>query len=130
MDDFIVFGNNKSELKGILTSARQWLKTNLNLTLNHKTRIISDAEGCDFCGYRIWTTHTLPRKRNVTRMRRRMKKLCKMYRRGVIPAENVRAAWASFLGYMKHCEGHKTTLLIWKELIDILRRDKLHDFDA
>jgi len=31
---------------------------------------------------------------------------------------------------MKHCEGHKTTLLIWKELIDILRRDKLHDLDA
>ena len=130
MDDFIVFSNNKSELKGILTSTRQWLKTNLNLTLNHKTRIISDAEGCDFCGYRIWTTHTLPRKRNVRRMRRRMKKLCAIYRRGGVEADNVRCCWASFLGYMKHCEGHKTTLLIWKELIDILRRDKLHDLDA
>jgi len=53
-----------------------------------------------------------------------------MYRRGVIPAENVRAAWASFLGYMKHCDGYRTKLLMWKELIDILRRDKLHDFDA
>ena len=130
MDDFIVFGNSKSELRSIFDLARRWLKTNLNLTLNHKTRIIPDAEGCDFCGYRIWTTHRLPRKRNVSRMRRRMKKLCKMYRRGVIPAENVRAAWASFLGYMKHCDGYRTKLLMWKELIDILRRDKLHDLNA
>lgn len=122
MDDFIVFGNNKSELKGILISARQWLKTNLNLTLNHKTRLISDAEGCDFCGYRIWVTHRLPRKRNVSRMRRRMKKLCKMYRRGEIPAEDVRAAWASFVGYMKHCNGVRTKCFIWSELNRILRR--------
>ena len=127
MDDFIVFGNNKSELQFILNAARCWLKENYKLKLNHKTRIISDCEGCDFCGYRIWATHLLPRKRNVKRMRRRMKKLCKMYRCGAIPAENVRAAWASFLGYMKHCNGYTTKLAIWQELNEILREGKSND---
>ena len=130
MDDTLTFASSRSELCEIYQEIKNFVETRLSLKLNPKSRIYKASQGIDFCGYRTWSGYTLPRKRNVTRMRRRMKKLCKMYRRGVIPAENVRAAWASFLGYMKHCEGHKTTLLIWKELIDILRRDKLHDFDA
>ncbi|MEA4872166.1 MAG: reverse transcriptase/maturase family protein [Synergistaceae bacterium] len=120
MDDFIVFSNDKGELRTLLNETRQWLSDNLKLQLNGKTRIVSQSEGLDFCGYRIWPAYRLPRKRNVTRMRRRMKKLCKRYRRGAIPAENVKAAWASFLGYMKHCNGHKTKFKIWQELNNLI----------
>lgn len=130
MDDTLTFASNRSELCEIYQEIKNFVETNLSLKLNPKSRIYKASQGIDFCGYRTWSGYTLPRKRNVTRMRRRMKKLCKMYRRGVIPAENVRAAWASFLGYMKHCDGYRTKLLMWKELIDILRRDKLHDLDA
>jgi len=117
MDDFIVFGNNKSELKGILTSARQWLKTNLNLTLNHKTRIISDAEGCDFCGYRIWTTHTLPRKRNVRRMHRRLRRMARLYFNNKVDIARIQQVVASYLGYMQHCCGYRTTAIFLEEFI-------------
>lgn len=130
MDDTLTFASNRSELCEIYQEIKKFVEINLSLKLNPKSRIYKASQGIDFCGYRTWSGYTLPRKRNVTRMRRRMKKLCKMYRRGVIPAENVRAAWASFLGYMKHCDGYRTKLLMWKELIDILRRDKLHDLDA
>ena len=125
MDDFIIFSNDKDDLRLLLKVVRKWLQVNLKLELNPKTRIISDSEGCDFCGYRIWAGYRLPRKRNIKRMRRRMKKLCKMYMRGAIPAENVRAAWASFLGYMKHCDGHKTKLRIWQDLKKILKEEGL-----
>jgi len=130
MDDTLTFASNRSELCEIYQEIKNFVEINLSLKLNPKSRIYKASQGIDFCGYRTWSGYTLPRKRNVTRMRRRMKKLCKMYRRGVIPAENVRAAWASFLGYMKHCDGYRTKLLMWKELIDILRGDKLHDLDA
>lgn len=130
MDDTLTFASNRSELCEIYQEIKKFVEINLSLKLNPKSRIYKASQGIDFCGYRTWSGYTLPRKRNVARMRRRMKKLCKMYRRGVIPADNVRAAWASFLGYMKHCDGYRTKLLIWKELIDILRRDKLHDLDA
>lgn len=130
MDDTLTFASNRSELCEIYQEIKNFVEINLSLKLNPKSRIYKASQGIDFCGYRTWSGYTLPRKRNVARMRRRMKKLCKMYRRGVIPAENVRAAWASFLGYMKHCDGYRTKLLMWKELIDILRRDKLHDLDA
>lgn len=130
MDDFIAICANKNDAQNAFWDLQIYAECDMGLTLNHKSRIFPLNRGLNFCGYRIWYDHRLPRKRNVRRMRRRMKKLCAIYRSGGIASDNVRSAWASFLGYMKHCEGHKTTLLIWKELIDILRRDKLHDLDA
>ena len=122
MDDTLTFASSRSELCEIYQEIKNFVETRLSLKLNPKSRIYKASQGIDFCGYRTWSGYTLPRKRNVTRMRRRMKKLCKMYRRGVIPAENVRAAWASFMGYMKHCNGVRTKCFIWSELNRILRR--------
>lgn len=121
MDDTLTFASNRSELCEIYQEIKNFVEINLSLKLNPKSRIYKASQGIDFCGYRTWSGYTLPRKRNVRRMRRRMKKLCKMYRRGDIPAENVRAAWASFLGYMKHCNGFRTKQLIWAELNHILK---------
>ena len=69
-------------------------------------------------------THRLPRKRNVRRMRRRIRTLCKMLCSHKITKESVMQVWASFLGYMKHCDGHKTKVEIWREMNGILRRKK------
>lgn len=121
MDDFIVICANKNDAQNVFWDLRIYAECYMGLTLNQKSRIFPLNKGLNFCGYRIWRDHRLPRKRNVRRMRRRMKKLCRMYRTGAIPAENVKAAWASFLGYMKHCNGHKTKLEIWQELNETLK---------
>ena len=129
MDDTLTLAPSREYLCDVYEAIKYYAETKLLLKLNPKSRIYKASQGIDFCGYRIWTTHRLPRKRNVTRMRRRMKKLCKMYRRGVIPAENVRAAWASFMGYMKHCNGVRIKCFIWSELNRILRRE-VNDSDC
>lgn len=121
MDDFIVFSNDKKELQTILKIIRRWLQVNLKLELNSKTRITSDSEGCDFCGYRIWATHRLPRKRNIKKARRRLRKMCNLYKQKSVRSATVKQVWASFLGYVKHCSCHVTTVAIWQELNETLK---------
>jgi len=109
MDDWIILESNKKRLWKILDSATDFLTSELGLRLNPKTSIFPAARGVDFCGYRIWATHLLPRKRNVKRARKRFNKFSKLYARNQIVLEEIRASVMSFLGYMKHCNGYQTT---------------------
>ena len=120
MDDWIILAPDKKRLWSILDAIEDFLTSRLELRLNPKTRIFPASHGVDFCGYRIWATHLLPRKRNTTRMRRRFRKLAKLYAERQITLKKVRASVMSFLGYMKHCSGFRTTESVLGELI--LRR--------
>ena len=108
MDDFIVVHNDKSYLKLLLDTIRQWLGDNLKLEMNRKTGIGAMVNGVDFAGYRHWATHKLPRKKNVARAKRVFRKLRSLYETGCIDLEDVRPVVASFCGYMKHCSGYRT----------------------
>jgi RNA-directed DNA polymerase len=109
MDDFLVIHPDKDYLKHILAEAENFITDRLHLELNAKTAIFKSGEGLchpiDFCGYRIWPTHTKPRIRTVKAARKRFKKFGKLYSQGLIKLDKVRASVASFLGYMKHCDG-------------------------
>jgi retron-type reverse transcriptase len=105
MDDFLIFGSDKDELKSVKDTVEAYLNQKLCLQLNPKTDIIPITHGVDFCGYRIFRPKILPRKRNVKRAKRRLKKLAEQ----PVDMEKYRAALMSFLGYMKHCNGYKTT---------------------
>ena len=122
MDDFVIFSNDKDELRVLLHSLRHWLKRHLKLELNAKTRIITASEGLDFCGYRIWPGYRLPRKRNVRRIRKRLRKMAKMCIAGKINPVALAQVWASFCGYAKHCSCYKTTTAIQGELNNILMK--------
>lgn len=90
-------------------------QTDLALKLNPKTSIFPYTHGIDFCGYRIWPTHILPRKRNVKRARKRLQKLVKLYRDRHISFKRVKSSIMSFIGYMKHCNGYKSLSCILSE---------------
>lgn len=117
MDDFVILHPDKAYLRDVRDRIEDFLFERLSLRLNPKTRIFPHKQGVDFCGYRIWPTHVLPRKRNVKRARRRLGALARLYARGLVPLERVKTALASFLGYMKHCAGRTTTQCILKELV-------------
>lgn len=68
------------------------------------------SRGVDFCGYRTWATHILPRKRNIKAAKIRFKQLTHDYKRGVIDLDDVKPRVASFLGYTKHCRAKQTTV--------------------
>ena len=100
MDDFILIGNDKKQLWKSLEDIRWLLDTKLKLKLNNRTKIYKACQGVDFAGYRTFSDKILPRKRNVKAARHRLKKF--------VGKELARRV-ASFLGYMKHCDGYKTT---------------------
>ncbi|MCD6346230.1 MAG: hypothetical protein J7L96_02290 [Bacteroidales bacterium] len=122
MDDFIIINNDKKILRGLLEKATGFIEDELKLKMNPKTDIFPASHGIDFCGYRIWTTHILPRKRIIRHARKHLVQLAENCSAGKIPLETVRQSIMSFLGYMKHCNGYKTTKNILSEAV--IRRNK------
>lgn len=123
MDDFIAICANKNDAQNAFWDLRIYAECDMGLTLNHKSRIFPLNRGLNFCGYRIWYDHRLPRKRNVRRMRRRLRKMCRLYKQKHITSAAVKQVWASFLGYTKHCSCHATRVSLWQELNHILHKE-------
>lgn len=117
MDDFVIMHYDKNFLKKLLKEIEIFLTTKLTLQLNPKTKIYAYTQGVDFCGYRIWPTHILPRKRNVKKARKRFKKLAMLYQSRDINLNKVKSSIMSFIGYMKHCNGYRSLSFILKETI-------------
>ena len=115
MDDFVILGPGKAGLWELLAEVRDFLASELRLSLNPKTGVFPASHGVDFAGYRHWTTHCLPRKRNVRRAARKFAGLSRVYARGEVDLDTVRSVVASFVGYMQHCKG-------WRSAESALRR--------
>ena len=64
----------------------------------------------------MWATHILPRKRTIKRIKRRFKKFSKLHGEDKINIDKIKASLMSFLGYVKHCNAHRTTLSTLKYL--------------
>lgn len=107
-DDFVFIDSNKDRLKQVLSDVEWLVSSHLHLKLNPKTSIFPLAHGIDFCGYRIWPTHRLPRKRVVQAAKRRFRRMGRDFAKGAIEADKIRSVVASFLGYMKHCNGRRS----------------------
>lgn len=116
MDDFVVVLPNKAAAQSVLADLADVVHC-MNLELNPKTAIHPWQRGLDFCGYRIWPTHILPRKRNIKRARKDFQVLAKRYADGRITLPEVHQRVASFLAYAKHCEAHDT---VEKILVDFV----------
>lgn len=117
MDDFIILHQSKDYLKHLLKEAELFLGCRLFLTLNRKTQIFPYKHGLDFCGYRIWTTHILPRKRNIKKAKKMLRKLSNKYKNGLADIDYIRPRLMSFLGYMKHCNGYNTLKYMLSEFV-------------
>ena len=74
MDDFVILLPTKEECHIILNKIREFLKENLDLELNHKTRIYPSKFGCNFCGYVIHENYMLLRKRCIKKIKRKLRK--------------------------------------------------------
>lgn len=74
MDDFVLLVKNKNEAKYLFHKISLFLKNNLNLELNQKSRYYPSSIGIDFCGYRIFETHLLLRKRFKKKVKKTLKK--------------------------------------------------------
>jgi len=117
MDDFIIIHHDKEYLKFLLDDLGWFLTTNLGLSLNSKTQIFPYNQGINFCGYRIWPTHVLPRKRTIRKAKNRFRKFSKLYCAGNMSLEDIKPSLMSFLGYAKHCNSYNTVSSIFENLV-------------
>jgi retron-type reverse transcriptase len=117
MDDFIILHNNKQYLWELLYKIENYLHDNLKLNLNPKTGIFPAKQGIDFCGYRIWPSHIKPRKSTIKRAKKRLRKMAKMYRTNPEILEHAEASIMSFLGYIRHCAGWRSTKSMLENLV-------------
>lgn len=123
MDDTLLFSDNKDELEFLKKEINNFVSSKLELKLNPKTKIYPASQGIDFCGYRTWATHSLPRKRNVKRIRRRLKKLAGLVKKGERDIGSLREVWVSFLGYMQHCSSLSTVRSVYVETLEALKKN-------
>lgn len=108
MDDFLVVDGDKRRLRVLKAAIENFLECRLGLKLNGKSAVLKGVQGVDFCGYRIWPTHVLPRKRNVKRAKRRLKRLLPLVASGAAEFAAFEGCLASFHGYLKYCCGYET----------------------
>jgi len=107
MDDFVVVAQNKSIAQEALWRTTP-LVEKIGLCLNPKTTIFPLSHGVDWCGYRTWPTHILPRKRNVKAAKKRIQKTSSDLNSNTIDIVQARKNICNFTAYMKHCNGWTT----------------------
>ena len=85
---------------------RKFLKENLKLTLNSKTRIFKDIQGVNFCGYKINEKRLKIRHTSKCRMKRKLKRYTKQLKEGKITLPEIQRSIAGWLGYVKHADSY------------------------
>ena len=101
MDDFLIISEDREYLKTCMHDVIEYL-SGLNFTMNEKkTRIYSLENGIDFLGFTFRITKTGKvlmqiRSENVKRQRRKLKRLVKRSKAGLIPKEKVDESFAAW----------------------------------
>ena len=118
MDDMLVIGTDKSELRAIWIDVDNYLSNTLHLNLNNKSCIRSAAQGVEFCGYRIWPTRIKLRKSTALKMRRNLRGAAKRYRRGEISHDRYNSTVQSYAGLVQLVSGDGLRNIVKLEVHD------------
>lgn len=116
MDDFVLLARDKPHARLLLDLIADTVAS-LGLRLNPKSGYWPWQRGADFCGYRVWPTHMLPRKRTVKRARRALSAIAKRYGDGRADLADVRDRLMNFLAYARTCSCLETTERMLSELV-------------
>ena len=106
MDDMVIMCENKEIAKDSLNNMTKFLKENLKLTLNSKTRIFKDIQGVNFCGYKINEKRLKIRHTSKCRMKRKLKRYTRQLKEGKIKLPEIQRSIAGWLGYVKHADSY------------------------
>ena len=126
MDDFILLLKTKEEAKKVLKIIEKFLKEKLNLELNKKTRYYPNKMGCNFCGYVIYETHILLRKRSKKNIKKKIKKWNKLYLEGKLNLHKVKLEWNSWNNHASHASSFNLRNRMYEKIIlkELLKNPK------
>ncbi len=106
MDDSIFLIKNKQEAKIVLEKIKKYLNETLKLELNKKTCYYPSYKGIDFCGYIVYNTHILIRKRSIKKIKRKINKWNKLYNNNQLDYHKFILCFNSFKGHIKHANSY------------------------
>lgn len=104
---FILILKTKNECISIKKQIENFLKSQLHLELNNKSRFYPYKMGVNFCGYRIFTTHRLLRTNSKKKIKRNVKHWNKKYINGTLDISTTMQSINSWLGHSNHCNSYK-----------------------
>ena len=116
-DDFVILLKNKEESKRVLEKIRIFLKENLNLELNKKSRYYKNIYGINFCGYRIFEKYKLLRNRSKRKIKKNVYTWNKEYLNNKLDYHMMRIKYNSFLSYSKHADSYRFRNKIYNSII-------------
>ena len=128
VDDFIILGRNKHELRCLSRRIDRFLRRELDLELNPiKTKIRPVEQGIDFLGYVVKEKYVLVRKRVKKKMKDKARHIA-----AHDPLESL-DPWAtarrqistlnSYYGHLKHADAQNLKLRVFQKYLMDTRRD-------
>lgn len=102
MDDFILILKNKQECIYIKNEIETFLKSNLKLELNDKSRYYPSKMGVNFCGYRIFPTHRLLRTSSKKKINKNIKKWNYQYKNKKLDINYANQSLNSWIAHASH----------------------------
>jgi len=107
-DDFVFLSEDKDWLAGILNSIGDFLNDNLKLDLHpNKIFIKTLNSGVDFLGYVLLPHHRVLRTKTKKRIFKRISQKMGGLKNNLITKKSFNQTLQSYLGVLKHCNGHK-----------------------
>lgn len=107
MDDFIMLVKTKKEAKDLKEKIIVFLKNNLKLELNAKSRYYPVSMGVDFCGYRIFPTHRLLRNNSKKKIKKKVKQWNYEYKQNNLDYYKTLQSINSWKAHISHCNSYK-----------------------
>ncbi len=104
-DDGVILHSDRQFLTGLLVEISEYMRDELQLTINPKSRIIPvDAVGIDFLGYRTYRTHALLRKRSAKALKARIRHIENHYQS--MDPQSIVSSVMSYLGWLEFCDSY------------------------
>ena len=99
VDDFVVFGEDKGELRRMRASLADFLQAERLLLHEGKSRTFRCGDGVTFLGWRVFPTHLRLVRGNVVRCSRRLRWLAAAYREGRVSWDTIALSVRAWIGH-------------------------------
>lgn len=117
MDDFILLVKTKYEAKNLKNNIEIFLKENLNLELNKKSKYFPNTLGINFCGYIIHEKYILIRKRSKKKIKKNIKKWNKLYENDSLDIKKVRLQFNSWVNHSRHANTYNLRIKLFNKIL-------------
>jgi len=106
MDDFLLFGHNKAELRAQGRVLKRWVCHQLRLEVHpDKYQLLYSSAGVDFCGFVVFADGRVRvRSQTARRFQRRFRHQLRLALQKEIGFAKVRASVAAWIGHVKHAQ--------------------------